>query len=184
MARTVIAAGVLAVSLFAAMPGTAAACQVAFLPPVEEAVAEYPVIFMGRVVEIPVDRTYVIEVSRVFRGEVPGTTTLAEPPGEPTSSCDAIPRIGRTYLFAMDSLDQGYLGVGNLPVQIRGARLEGSFVDTHGLDLAGLIALLEGLPDASMAPRAGTGSPIQAIGAALLLLGLIMAARPRAVRYA
>jgi hypothetical protein len=182
MARTLIAAAVLAMSLLALLPGRAAACQVASVPTVGEEVADDPLIFIATVVEVPRDRAWVLEVLRVFRGQVPDAVTVAEPRDEAASSCDANPELGGTYLFALDRLDQRYLGVSNVPVEIRGDRLIGSFVDVGDLDRAGLIALLEGLPDVSMARPKGVGSPLPAVGAALILLGLAMATSVHARR--
>ncbi len=180
MARRLIPAAVLAISLLVVLPRPAAACQVASVPTVAEAVADEPLIFIATVIETPRDRAYVLDVSRVFRGEVPESVSLTY--GPVVSSCEAFPEVGGTYLFVMDSLDQDYLGVGNVPVQIRGNRLHGMFVDTQDLDRAGLISLLEGLPDASMAQRALPRPPLQAIGAVLLALGIVMAARHRVLR--
>jgi hypothetical protein len=174
-----MAAAFLAASLAALLPGRAAACQFASLPTVEEAAADRHVIFIAKVVEIPRDRAYVLDVSRVFRGQVPDALTIAQPRGDVSSSCDAHPQLGATYLFMLDSLDQRYLGLFDVPIRIQGDQLVDRRLDAGDLDRAGLIALLKGLPDTSMAPRAGSGSPLTAIGAAVVLLGLILAARRR-----
>ena len=63
-----------------------------------------------------------------------------------------------------------------MPLQVRRTGIEGAFVDTQNLDVAGLLALLAGLPDAAMPPPPSPFAPNTLLGASFLLLALSSAA--------
>jgi hypothetical protein len=183
MTRAFIGASIVAIVLLAALPRSAAACQVGSIPTVAEALAHKPVIFIGTVAARPAKWTYVVDVSRVYRGDVPRTVTLGNDPSQVVNSCQGFPHVGSTYLFVMDSLNQGYLGIGNMPVQVRRTGIEGTFVNIQNLDVACLLSLLAGLPDSAMVAPPRSLAPQTLIGAILLLLALVSAAR-RLTRHA
>ena len=131
MTRRLIPAGIVAIVLLASLPSSVAACQVGSVPTVAEALADQLVIFIGTVASRPAKWTYVVDVSRVYRGDVPSTVTIGNDANQGVNSCQGFPHVGSTYLFAMDSVDQGYLGLGNMPLQVRRTGIEGAFVDTE-----------------------------------------------------
>ena len=147
--RLVLAAGIAAIAGLGIGVQRTAACTFGSIPTLAEAAESADMIFLAEVVDVPADRTYVLETGQVFRGSVPDSITFAPTEGEGVSSCEAALREGATYLFGVSDFD-GVLGLGEVWLRIRANRVEGSFLSPPTTDPDELIALLEGLPDTAL----------------------------------
>jgi hypothetical protein len=71
--------------------GSVAACS--FAPAtLDQVAAEAELIYVARVTDKPADRTYVLDVQEVFRGDVPATVTFEPDPSAGVSSCEPASR--------------------------------------------------------------------------------------------
>lgn len=153
--------------------GSVAACS--FAPAtLDQVAAEAELIYVARVTDKPADRTYVLDVQEVFRGDVPATVTFEPDPSAGVSSCEASVKVGATYLFGSDDLE-GPLGLGDIWLRIDGQQLVGLLITTPSGDTAALYETLRDLPDTAMrlpATPPPTPGPITWAGIALLIAAL------------
>ena len=180
--RLALAAGTAAIVLLSIGAQHAAACSVGSPPTLAGVAENADMIFFAEVVDVPAERTYVLETGQVFRGSVPDTITFAPNEGEGVSSCEASLRDGATYLFGVDDFE-GPLGMGEVWLRIRANRVESSFIVPPPTEnVADLITLLEGLPDTAMPPSIPAPEPARFPATELGVLALAFAAIAWAAR--
>jgi hypothetical protein len=155
--------------------GSVAACT--FVPRTLSEEAELsPYIYVARVVGNPADRTYVLDVKEVFRGEVPAMLTFAPDPGQPVSSCEAAPHVGSTYLFGNQHLE-GVLGQGDVWLRIKGDEFVAVSIVAPQGGTADLYATLRALPDtAQLGPVPPSKAPSPGVVAGFVLVIAAIAA--------
>jgi hypothetical protein len=178
MARRLSAAGILAGGLLLSVAVRPAAACTWVQPSLDEVVGETPLIFVAKVVDQPAERSYVVEVVEVFRGDVPSSITFAHDPNSGVSSCEAGLEVGATYLFGTDSLDHG-LGIGDVWLQIDGRKLSAYYITPPTGGASALYEVLRDLPDTSMPLVAGDDSPpspLMLTGILFLLVALALSA--------
>jgi hypothetical protein len=157
--------------------GSVVACT--FVPrTLSEAAELSSYIYVARVVDNPADRTYVLDVQEVFRGDVPATLTFAPDPGEPVSSCEAAPHVGSTYLFGNQDLD-GVLGQGEVWLRIKGDEFVAVSIVAPDGGTADLYETLRELPDTALpappSPRTAPAPGTVMMGVALLIAAIATA---------
>ena len=155
-----------------------AACS--WVPPtLDEAARGAQLLFVATVSEVPAPRTYVVDVERAFRGEIPETLVYSPEPGSVGSSCDAALEVGGTYLFAPQSLE-GPLTIGDVWFELDGQDALGVYLLNYEGDVDDLLARLSALPDTAL-PRETPSSPVGIAGIGLLVLvaPIVLAIRAR-----
>jgi hypothetical protein len=177
VARQILVASLLACGLALTSVRPAAACS--FGPAtLNDLAPTTEFIFVAEVVSDE-ERTYVLDVSPVFRGTVPPSLTFEPESAGTVSSCDANLEPNGIYLFGMNDFT-GVLSLSDVWLEIDGQRLSGIRIETPDGGATALYDMLEQLPDTAAAlPRieSGVPPPWTAAGMLLLVAALALAGR-------